>query len=455
MPIRTTQDLPSHVKSWLADRRLEEVECVISDIVGVSRGKAMPPRKFWDMEHMFLPTSVFFQTVSGSYAEVGDHIEGAWKEVDMTLTPDISTARAVPWADDVTMQVICDMSDREGKPVPYAPRNVLKRVLALYEKRGLTPIVAPEMEFYLTKPNHNPAEEIVPPIGRTGRRSTGRQAYSIAGVDEFGAIIDDIYEFAEAQGLEIESVMQEGGAGQLEINMLHGHPLELADQVFTMKRTIREAALRHNAYATFMAKPMASEPGSAMHIHQSILDSKTGENIFSRKTGKATAAFEHYIGGQQRHLQNAVVLLAPYVNSYRRLIPDGAAPTNLDWAEDNRTTGIRIPTSKPKSRRVETRVAGMDCNPYLAMAACLASGYLGLTGKIAPRAALTTDAYDMPHSLPRSVLESLELFEADADLQKILNPEFSTLYAMIKRDEAAEFLQVISPWEREHLMLNV
>ncbi len=455
MPLRTQSDLPEHLQTWLKGKRLEEVECVISDIVGISRGKAMPPRKFWDMEQMFLPTSVFFQTVSGSYAEVGEEIEGAWKEVDMTLTPDMSTARAVPWADDVTMQVICDMFDRDGKPIPYAPRNVLKRVLALYEKRGLKPVVAPEMEFYLTKPNHNPVEEIAPPIGRSGRRSTGRQAYSIAGVDEFASIIDDIYEFAEAQGLEIESVMQEGGAGQLEINMLHGDPLELADSVFMMKRTIREAALRNNAYATFMAKPMGDQPGSAMHIHQSILDAKTGENIFSRKNGKPTAAFEHYIGGQQKHLENAVVLLAPYVNSYRRLIPDGAAPTNLAWAEDNRTTGIRIPTSGPKARRVETRVAGMDTNPYLAMAACLASGYLGLVGKHTPREPLFTDSYERPHALPRSVLEALELFEGDEVLQKTLHPDFSSLYAMIKRDEAAEFLQVISPWEREHLMLSV
>ena len=154
-------------------------------------------------------------------------------------------------------------------------------------------------------------------------------------------------------------------------------------------------------------------------------------------------------------LENGVVLLAPYVNSYRRLVPDGAAPTNLDWAEDNRTTGIRIPTSGPKARRVETRVAGMDTNPYLALATCLACGYLGLEHEIAPREQISETAYDRPHALPRSVLEALEKFESDELLKETLGPDFSKLFAMIKRDEAAEFLQVISPWEREHLMLNV
>jgi glutamine synthetase len=153
--------------------------------------------------------------------------------------------------------------------------------------------------------------------------------------------------------------------------------VKLADEIFYFKRMIREAALRHNCYATFMAKPIEGEPGSAMHVHHSIVDT-TGQNIFSNDDGGESAAFLHFIGGMQRHLPSVIALLAPYVNSYRRYVRDFAAPINLEWGRDNRTTGLRVPVSDAASRRVENRLPGMDCNPYLGIAASLACGYLGL-----------------------------------------------------------------------------
>ena len=444
---------PIELQQWLSGRPIEEVECVVSDVVGIGRGKAMPARKFFRSERMFLPSSIFYQTITGNYAEI--EIENVWTESDIVLKPDLNTACAVPWADDVTIQVICDLENQDGQPFAMAPRNVLKRVLALYEKEGWKPVIAPEMEFYLTKRNIDPDIPVVPPIGRTGRKSAGRQAYSISGVDEYGKVVDDIYDFAEAMGMEIDTVMQEGGAGQLEINLEHGDPLELADHVFLFKRCIREAALNNDCYATFMAKPMEGQPGSAMHIHQSVVNAKTGSNLFNNSKGEATALFYGFLGGQQYYLQSVVCILAPYVNSYRRLIPDASAPTNLEWGRDNRTTGLRIPVSSPKSRRVENRVVGMDANPYLALAACLACGYLGMKNKVTPRQEITGEAYELPHSLPRDVLTALQLFEECAEIQSVLGEEFSKIYMTIKRHEHEEFLQVISPWEREHLLLNV
>ena len=148
---------------------------------------------------------------------------------------------------------------------------------------------------------------------------------------------------------------QEGGAGQLEINLQHGDPLDLADEVFYFKRLIREAALKHDCFATFMAKPMEGEPGSAMHIHHSIMDIETGRNIFSGPQGGETDAFFHFIGGLQEHLPAVVAMIAPYVNSYRRYVPGEAAPVNLEWGRDNRTTGIRIPISPPEARRIGSK----------------------------------------------------------------------------------------------------
>lgn len=446
-------DLPDALLQWLDNRKVEEVECVVSDIVGIGRGKTMPARKFFRAQRMFLPSSIFYQTITGNYAEVD--IKNAWTESDLVLVPDYATARAVPWTSDVTMQVIHDLETQDEQPVGFAPRNVLKRVIKLYHDKGWKPVVAPELEFYLTKRNINPDDPITPPVGRSGRRGVSRQAYSISGVDEYEKIVDDIYDFAEAQGLEIDTLMQEGGAGQLEINLNHGDPVDLADQVFLFKRTIREAALRHDCYATFMAKPMEDQPGSAMHLHQSVVDMHTGENIFNNQNNQPSDHFYHFIGGQQTLLHSAICILAPYVNSYRRLVRDASAPINLEWGTDNRSTGIRVPVSAPQARRVENRVVGMDANPYLAMAACLACGYMGMTDGIKAREPVDTEAYNLPRSLPVGVLEALDLYEQNEPLKDILGQTFSSVYSAIKQEEYKEYLRVISPWEREHLLLNV
>ena len=234
-----------------------------------------------------------------------------------------------------------------------------------------------------------------------------------------------------------------------------GDPVALADEIFFFKRLIREAALRHDCFATFMAKPIEGEPGSAMHIHHSVVDKKTGKNIFSDRKGGETPEFLHFIAGMQTHLPAAVALLAPYVNSYRRYVPDFAAPINLEWGRDNRTTGLRVPISGPEARRLENRLAGMDCNPYLGIAASLACGYLGLKAGKMPRAECTQDAYNMETDLPYNLGDALDLLEEDAALREVLGVEFCNVYDSVKRNEYKEFLQVISPWEREHLLLNV
>lgn len=444
---------PAAAQTYLEGRRLDEVECIISDLPGIARGKAVPASKFAKQEYFHLPDSIFYQTITGDWGEAAG--EDGFIEKDMILRPDMSTASAAPWTGDWTLQVIHDAFDRKGNPVPCSPRNVLRRVVELYRAQGWKPVVAPEMEFYLVARNIDPAKEIQPMMGRSGRPAAARQAYSMTAVDEFGPVIDDIYDFAEAQGFEIDGITQEGGAGQLEINLRHGDPVKLADEVFYFKRLIREAALRHDCFATFMAKPIADEPGSAMHIHHSVLDIETGRNIFAGPQGGETDAFFHFIGGLQHHLPAAIAVMAPYVNSYRRYTRDHAAPVNLEWGRDNRTTGIRIPLSGPEARRVENRLAGMDCNPYLGIAASLACGYLGMMQERRPGKQFKGDAYEGQTDIPRVMGEALDLFENAPELHAVLGAEFARVYSIVKRAEYEEFLQVISPWEREHLLLNV
>ena len=447
-----TDQLPEAAREYIGDRRVDEVECVIGDIAGVARGKAMPAGKFATQTNYYLPNSIFLQTITGEWA---DNPFDAFTEPDMVMVPDFSTATAAPWTADVTLQVIHDAQDQTGAPIAFSPRNVLRAIVKLYNDQGWTPVVAPEMEFFLTARNIDPNMPVEPPMGRTGRRAAGKQAYSLSAIDEYGKVIDDIYDFAEAQGLEIDGILQEGGAGQIELNLAHGDPVRLADDVFFFKRLIREAALRHDCFATFMAKPIGGEPGSAMHIHTSVVDTKTGKNIFADKKGGETDHFLHFIAGMQHHLTGAIAVLAPYVNSYRRYVPDFAAPINLEWGRDNRTTGLRIPISSPAGRRVENRLPGMDCNPYLGIAATLACGYLGLMEKRDPRPEFKSSAYHDSDDIPTNMGDALDLLAEDTALVDVLGADFCKVYASVKRNEYKEFLQVISPWEREHLLLNV
>ena len=280
--------MASSIQQFLKEHGISEVEAIIPDMAGVARGKLMPAEKFAEEEGMRLPEAIFLQTVTGDYPD--DQSAMNPSDIDIVLKADPKTVRVVPWAAEPTAQVIHDCFYGDGRPVTMAPRYVLRRVLELYEAHGWEPVVAPELEFFLVEPNIDSDYPLKPPVGRSGRPEIGRQAYSIAAVNEFDPLFDDMYSFCEAQDIEIDTLIHESGAAQMEINLLHGYPMSLADQAFLFKRTAREAAMRHKMYATFMAKPMAKEPGSAMHLHQSIVDAKTRKNIFSNADGSPSVA---------------------------------------------------------------------------------------------------------------------------------------------------------------------
>jgi glutamine synthetase len=444
------------LEQWLDQQRVTEIECLVPDLTGVARGKILPRQKFTEDRGMRLPEVVVAMGVTGEFPEEGPYYDVIDPtDRDMHLRPDPSTVRIVPWATDPTAQVIHDCYDREGQIVPYAPRSVLKRVCQLFEDKGWAPVVAPELEFYLVARNTDPDVPLKPPVGRSGRSETSRQAYSIDAVNEFDPLFEDVYAYCEQMELGVDTLIHEVGAGQMEINFFHDHPLQLADEVFFFKRTVREAALRHDMFATFMAKPIAGEPGSAMHIHQSVVSRATGRNIFSNEDGSPSKEFFWYIGGLQKYIPAAMALFAPYVNSYRRLSRFTAAPINIQWGTDNRTVGIRSPVAPPAARRIENRVIGADANPYVALAATLACGFLGIQEQIEPSPECKGDAYLGEYALPRSLGEALTALRNEKALAAVLGEGFVKVYSEIKEIEYAEFMKVISPWEREHLLLHV
>lgn len=441
------------LEKWLKERNITEVECLIPDFSGVARGKIMPAEKFWKEERLRLPEGVFVQTVTGDYLDDENVVDPT--EVDMVLRPDVGTIRLVPWAAEPTAQVIHDCYYHDGRLVNLAPRTVLRRILDLYEGRGWEPLVAPELEFYLVKRNLDPDIPLEPPIGRSGRAETGGQSYGIDAVNEFDPVFEDIYDYCAAQELDIDTLIHEAGAAQMEINFLHGNAMDLADQAFLFKRTCREAAHRHQIYATFMAKPLADEPGSAMHIHQSLIEKATGRNVFSSSDGKPTDIFLAYIAGLQKYLPAAMPFFAPNVNSYRRICRDESAPINVQWGYDNRTVGLRVPFSDGQAMRVENRLAGADTNPYLALALSLACGYLGIVENLKPSEPISTSAYKLPYQLPRSLEEALRLLDGCVPLREVLGDRFVRAYSAVKHKEYEIFFRVISSWEREYLLLNV
>jgi glutamine synthetase len=224
--------------------------------------------------------------------------------------------------------------------------------------------------------------------------------------------------------------------------------------VFLFKRTVREVAIQHKMHATFLAKPMAEEPGSALHVHQSVVD-KDGQNIFSNADGTPSDYFYGFLGGLQKYMPEAMLIFAPYVNSYRRFLSPWASPVNLAWAVDNRTVGLRVPDSGPQDRRIENRIAGSDVNPYLVLAATLTCGYLGMIEGLRPDAATEGSAYSEEFALHRHLYSALEQFQQSQAMRSVLGDNFVDLYSRVKEDEYRGFQEIITPYEREILMFNV
>lgn len=444
---------------WLKQNNITEVECITSDQTGIARGKIMPTQKFLAEKGIRLPESVMLQTATGDYPDDDLYyrlLDPA--DVDMVLRPDQNARFLVPWALEPSAQIIHDCFDKHGNPIALSPRATLKRVLDLYEEKGWLPIVAPEVEFYLTKRCIDPDLPLEPPKGRSGRQENGRQSFSIDAANEFDPIMEDVYDWCDMMELDIDTLIHEEGPAQMEFNFRHGEALKLADQVFVFKRAVREAALKHDIDATFMAKPIEDEPGSAMHIHQSLVDKASGRNLFSEADGSMSQQFMHYIAGLQTYIPQMMPIFAPNVNSFRRYLPGAAgnAPVNLEWGEENRTVGIRVPQSDPANRRIENRLPGADTNPYLVLAGNLACGYLGMVQQLTPRNGVSGRHGEIADAdIPFNLEAALEMMDESKIIRELLGDTFVDGFIGTRWAEYEGFKRVISSWERQFLLSTV
>lgn len=426
---------------------VRDVECLFPDVSGFPRGKLMPARSFAAGKELRIAQAIAMQCVTGEYSYDPIFPDA---DPDVRLVPDLSTLRRVPWARQPRYMAIHDCMELDGRPCAFAPRQVLQAVVQRYRERGLTPVVAPEIEFYLTAPNPDPNQPLQAPVGRSGRAESGQSAFSMNLLNELAPFWDDFHAALDALGIDSDTWIHEVGLTQYEINLMHGDPVAVADQAFLFKMAARETAAAHGLQAVFMAKPIAGEPGSSMHLHQSVVDAQ-GRNIFTAPDGSATEAFHHFIGGLQAYTPDLMLVYAPFINSFRRYVSGSQAPIHLQWGEDNRTSGLRVPLSEPAARRVENRIAGADANPYLAIAASLAAGLAGLEERLPASAPFTGNGYDLPRELATSFLQAHERMAASEAAPRLMGADFVQAYLAVKALEHDHWLREISAWERRIL----
>ncbi|MER9340975.1 glutamine synthetase family protein [Mesorhizobium sp. M0601] len=443
-------------KDWLAAHAVSEVECLVPDMNGVLRGKALPAAKFLkaiEDRALYLPSSAFLVSIDGRYS--GSVDEGfAYQDPDMRMVPDVATLCLAPGGGPGKAYVFADAFHMDDRPWMASPRHVLRAVLDLYRRRGWRAVVAPELEFYLTAPNPDPDRPVMAPVGRNGRSESVQHPYDMAALEQFEPVIRRLYGYAAAAGLPLDTLIHESGTAQLEINFLHGDALPLADKVLLFKRMTRQAAQEGGMQATFMAKPIAAQAGSSMHLHMSVVD-EAGNTLFAGRDGADTEMFGHFIGGLQKYIPEVMPLFAPNVNSFRRIRPNHSAPANIEWSHDNRSCGLRVPAGGPTARRVENRLPGADANPYLAIAGSLLCGYLGVEEKIARSTEASGNAYRSRSTLPKTMEEALDRFAACDPLRAVLGEDFFQTYLRVKSVELDLFQSVVTSWERDHLLLKV
>ena len=437
------------LQAFFDQHGVREVECIFPDISGYPRGKLMPARSFASGAELRIAQAIPMQCITGDYSYDPIFPDS---DPDVRLVPDYRTLKLAPWSTTPRAFAIHDCFELDGQPCVFAARSLLAEVVARYTAQGLTPVVAPEIEFYLTAPNNDPTVPFTAPPARNGKSEVGQSAFSLNMLNELAPFWDEFRTALVTLGINADTWIHEVGMTQYEINLVHGDPVDVADQAFLFKYAAKEIAIKHGMNAVFMAKPISGAQGSSMHLHQSVVDA-SGRNIFSDDAGAETAAFGHFIAGQQSYIPDMMLIFAPFVNSYRRYVSGSQAPVNLQWGYDNRTTGLRIPQSGPAARRVENRIAGADANPYLAIAASLAAGLAGMDEKLTPTPALAPkfNSSDLGHTLPRSFLPAHAQMFGSAKARQLLGDAFVTGFCAAKTVEYDSYLYEVGAWERRFL----
>jgi glutamine synthetase len=423
-------------EDFLADHpEVKSIRVAAADLNGQPRGKRIA-RRYADKaitEGTRFPFSVLNLDIWGEDIDNSPLVFDAG-DPDGVLKPTERGFVPMPWIDAPTALLPIWMYHEDGRPFAGDPRHALARVIDRYKARGLTPVVATEMEFYLI--DDRGRELRVPPSPRSGKRRHQAEILALRQLDAWDAFFTALYDACEAMDIPADTTISEAGPGQFEINLMHqSDALKAADDAWFFKLLVNGLARSHGFAASFMAKPYPEYSGSGLHTHFSVIDAD-GRNVFDDGSAQGSAMLRHAVAGCLAAMPGSMLILAPHATSYARLVPGAHAPTGIAWAYENRTTALRIPSGSPTARRIEHRVAGGDINPYLLIAAILGAALNGIEDGAEPPPPITGNAYrqDLPQ-LPRTWPGAIDAFAASPEIARIFPPELIANFLATKRQE--------------------
>ncbi len=435
------------IKSQLKEHKIHTLRIDYPDLHGVCRNKSLPAKRIDEvLEEGITCAQPVFAIMLNNDIPPGTGVADEVSYGDMKVIPDLETFSIVPYLNG-TARLIGDIYVNR-KPWAFSPRWLLKNVLAEYEKLGMRPIAASELEFYIFKQNGSGAMDYycdkpcnvytctprTDPLGMMGKLQT--------------TLVD--------MGFDVLYYNHEYFQGQYEFNWKHTEALKQADQTFTFKSVCKEMGFMNDLLITFMGRPRNETGGSGFHIHFSMEDIASGKNLFDDPSGKLGMSdlMRHFIAGQLKHAEAMTAFLAPTVNSYKRFMRDTFAPYFIGWGLDNRTVYIRVPDERGKATRVELRAACASANPYLALASALMSGLMGIKEKLDPGEPFEGDLYREEEgsfpTVPLSLFRALKMLEADEVFSEAIGPEITQNFLAIKYGEIEAFRTTVTDWEYEH-----
>jgi len=454
-------DPKTDLKTYFEERDIRVVKVGAPDMDGMWRGKRI-------MSEYFLKSVAYegshFSDLIFAWDIQGEPIPGVTYTglhtgfPDLTLIPDLSTLHEVPGEPGVAA-VICDALTPEGEPLELAPREILRRVVKTAQDKDFTPICAYEFEFYLFE--GTPRE-----LSREGFRTLtpitdGVFPYAVFRDSSTDWIIGDIRDRLATIGVFIEASNSEYGPGQFEVNIHYSDALTAADSAMLLKNTVKEVAAEHGFTASFMAKIKNDTAGNSGHVHQSLVSMKNDKPLFANpKNPKALSEIGmHYLAGVLAHAQELTALYLPTTNAYKRIVGGQFSGSNTSWGIDNRTVSVRAIPSAGPAARVENRIAGADANPYLVLAATIASGLEGIENKLEPSPMITGNAYELDEDetrrLPYTLDRAVQLFSESEVAKKYLGENFVNHYSQMRSWEADLARLPVSQWEIDRYLERI
>ncbi|OSP54264.1 glutamine synthetase family protein [Pseudoruegeria sp. SK021] len=405
-----------------------------ADLNGQMRGKRLPARHATQLEYsgQRMPLSVLTLDLWGADIEDSPLVHASG-DADGQLRCTERGPVPMPWLPEPATLVPMWMYTDDGAPFDADPRHALARVLSRYSKQGWKVIAATELEFTLVDDSGGALDTVRSPM--TGRPLTGQAINSVTALDSFAHFFDDLYDGAEAMGIQAQAAISESGLGQFEINLDHGPAMRVADDTWLFKSLVRGIARKHGMAASFMAKPFDADAGNGLHVHFSVLDDKK-RNIFDNGHMTGSAVMKQAVAGCVAGMPGATLIFAPNGNSYARMTPENHAPIGASWGYENRTTAIRIPGGPPAARRIEHRSAGGDTNPYLVMAAILGTAIIGIEDGLSPPDPILGNAYGQRIlKCPTSWDDAIDRFATSPRMTRVFRPRLVEMLAMVKRQE--------------------